>query len=236
MSNSMRHTVGALIGVGAVPVSLAALSFLVPNIHQMVNRFEATSSLALLGALLLLALLLGLTATSRLSPLAALIPGLVLTMAGLLPAVPQLYSQVLGMFPAGLYLDPPVAIVAGGMLVAAAFPASQWRSTQPAVPPTAAPAGFPAGHSGGYPAPQATYPASGPQPGMGIRPATPGYSASPAGAPPAGGPPWAGADQPSGPYPTAARHPGAHEPHLYGTGPLPQVDPNAPDPRYGTGP
>ncbi|MDS1270407.1 hypothetical protein RIF23_08880 [Lipingzhangella sp. LS1_29] len=279
MSNAMRHLVGAVVGVVATPLILGGLTYLIPEFHQAFARFETATLLPLAGALLALGLLIGLGAGSRLSPLATLLPGLVLTVLGLIMTIPEFAPVMFDIPLPGQYLDGSTCVLVGGILIAAALPASQWRAANPArsggVPPQGIappPPGMVPPEHGGAPAgppsaPQPPYPGTGPQP-TGPPPHHPGNAhqapsgSGPMPAPPAGGPaagqeqlagpppgpgapvpppvaggptPPPGGDRASGPYPSSTQHPGADEPHLYGTGPIPQIDPNAADPRNGPG-
>jgi len=84
MSNGARHWWGALLGLILVPASAAALAYGTWRTLSGGQQFGPTSAEYRigLGSLAITAVVLGIVVGSRLSPLASLLPGLVLTALG----------------------------------------------------------------------------------------------------------------------------------------------------------
>ncbi|MEV5830759.1 hypothetical protein AB0L25_34855 [Spirillospora sp. NPDC052242] len=89
MSNGARHALGGLIGVVLAPLIAAGLLYGAYQLHRSVGRVAATfggeaGSERWIGAALLLgtAVLVALAVAPRVSPLASLIPGVLLTAVG----------------------------------------------------------------------------------------------------------------------------------------------------------
>ncbi|GAA4914131.1 hypothetical protein [Streptomonospora salina] len=143
MSNGLRHFLGLLAGILAVPVLAVGLAW-APHWsaeagllnHDLAAVVPGPSWLVPVSVLATVGLLLGLLTGSRLSPLAALVPGLVLGAAGFaetadlprpVPAVADLltvdWPGEQPWFPWG-----PVFAVVGAALVVSALPPSRWRS------------------------------------------------------------------------------------------------------------
>ncbi|MFC3997053.1 hypothetical protein ACFOVU_14065 [Nocardiopsis sediminis] len=137
MSNGSRHLFGFLLGIAAVPVAGFGLAWAPhwPSVYGVgiddVPRVpEAVPPLVALGVL---AVVIGFLTGSRLSPLAAAVPGLALAALGVLDATPWPVPVVPG------YLEPPgggapwfpwgpLFILVGGLLFASALPPSRWRA------------------------------------------------------------------------------------------------------------
>ncbi|MDT0304573.1 hypothetical protein [Streptomonospora wellingtoniae] len=141
MSNGLRHTLGLFAAVLVAPVLAAGLAW-APHWtagagvdYDLAAVPGVPSWAAPVGVLAVVGLLLGLVTGSRLSPLAALLPGLALVAAGVVETaglpqpVPALEDVVTvegagsrPWFPWG-----PMFVLAGAMLVVSALPPSRWR-------------------------------------------------------------------------------------------------------------
>ncbi|MFS2294054.1 MAG: hypothetical protein FWJ90_15370 [Actinomadura sp.] len=180
MSSGARHGLGALFGVIVTPVIAACMMYGTGKLGLSVRALVYGGDERWVGAaaLLFAAVLLGLAAGSRLSPLASLIPGLVYTGTGLLWILAPRWSfQNLGrdvipreLFPGYTLLAPyGILLLLGvGLVVASAAP-SRWKApgSGAAVPRFGAPppAGPPPMH--GAPAPMgAPQPSPWPAPGQ----------------------------------------------------------------------
>lgn len=200
MSNGARHGLGVLFGLIVTPVIAACMMYGTEKIGRSVRTlaFDGGDRWVGAAALVFAAVLLGLAAGSRLSPLASLIPGLAYTGTGLLWIVAPRWSfQNLGrdvvpreLFTGYTLLAPyGILLLLGvGLLVASAAP-SRWRVLAPgaAAPrfgaPPPAPAGPPPMH--GSPAPMgAPQPSPWPAPGQPGQPAGPQYGHAPQYGPP----------------------------------------------------
>ncbi|XRQ05721.1 hypothetical protein ACN3XK_55660 [Actinomadura welshii] len=190
MSSGARHGLGVLIGVVATPVVAACLMYGTTKLALFARtfRFEGTDKWVGAAVLIVAAVVIGLVAGSRLSPLASLVPGAVFSVLGLVWIVAprwaftnsgrdvlprELENGYLYLGPFGIFL-----VLGVGLLVASLAP-SRWKSLRAAPAygsPPPAPMGPPPMH-GSAP------PMSGQQP----PPAPPGPSQSP--------PPWQGAPQ-----------------------------------------
>src|SRR5437868_9472256 len=91
MSNGARHGIGVLIGLIVTPVVAGLLMYGTQRLGEAVRRgavFAAPSAhgdkWTAAAIMLVVAIMLGLLVGSRLSPLASLVPGAVLTVVGLL--------------------------------------------------------------------------------------------------------------------------------------------------------
>ncbi|WP_106399400.1 hypothetical protein [Actinocorallia populi] len=194
MNNAARHVLGLVVGVVATPVALLLWCY---GITEMGQVYRLGREAPLLGALLMVAggVLLGVLCGSRISPLASLVPGVVL--GGLGTALlfePYAFSRhVHDLIPgdAGigfLTLSSTGVLVALGVtLLAASVPPSRWRVMRKPPP---------------VPYPQLPFTVGGP--GQSAVPGQPDFSGSgrpPTDMPVAGGPPPAvpppgGAPQP----------------------------------------
>ncbi|MFC4560607.1 hypothetical protein ACFO4E_01925 [Nocardiopsis mangrovi] len=137
MSNGSRHVIGFLLGIAAAPVVGLGLAWAPhwPPVYGIgvEDIPRVPDPVAPLIALGVLAVVIGFLTGSRLSPLAAAVPGLALVALGVLDATPWPVPVVPG------YLDPPGAgtpwfpweplfILVGGLLFASALPPSRWRA------------------------------------------------------------------------------------------------------------
>ena len=143
MSNGARHGWGALVGLILVPAIAAALTYGTWRTLSGGQQFGPTSNEYRIGlaSLAITAVLLGIVVGSRLSPLASLIPGLVLTALGAVWAASPIWAteHTAGKLPDSLdKLDAGyrsvgasgVLLVIGVvLLVAALFPA-RWRARE----------------------------------------------------------------------------------------------------------
>ncbi|MUL39697.1 hypothetical protein FZ103_00625 [Streptomonospora sp. PA3] len=141
MSNGLRHFLGFLVGVLVTPVFAAGLAW-GPHWtagagldYDLAAVPGVPSWLPLVAVLAVLGLLLGLVTGSRLSPLAALLPGLVIGAAGVVETagLPQPVPGLEGLlgveapgtrpwFPWG-----PLFVLVGTALFFSALPPSRWR-------------------------------------------------------------------------------------------------------------
>ncbi|RAY12140.1 hypothetical protein DPM19_25775 [Actinomadura craniellae] len=217
MSNGARHGLGIVVGLLITPVLFAGLAYGGERATRGVRMFDSGAKWTALAVFLLVALLLGLLAGSRVSPLAALIPGLSLLSVGYLWFDGHL-GRVLRDGPLGDYTLSlwnlglqGVLLLLGLALVASALPPSRWQARTPRLaPPPPAPFGPSLSGGGAPPLPyeQGSAPA---------RPYGPGGAApAPSGPPPA----------PSGPSPS-------YEPPSYEPPPAPSA-PGGP-PAFGHG-
>ncbi|MFC4049432.1 hypothetical protein ACFOY4_07045 [Actinomadura syzygii] len=86
MSNGARHGLGVVIGLVVTPIIAACMTYGTVRLGQFARIFAYQGSDRWIGGglILLAAVLIGLVAGSRVSPLASLIPGFVYTVVGLL--------------------------------------------------------------------------------------------------------------------------------------------------------
>ncbi|GAA1773295.1 hypothetical protein [Streptomonospora arabica] len=141
MSNGLRHTLGLFAGVVAAPVLAAGLAW-APHWtagagvdYDLTAVPGAPAWAAPVGVLAVVGLLLGLVTGTRLSPLAALLPGLALLAAGVVETagLPQPVPGLEGLLDVeGAGSRPwfawgPAFVLAGAMLVVSALPPSRWR-------------------------------------------------------------------------------------------------------------
>ncbi|GAA3760405.1 hypothetical protein HDA32_004829 [Spinactinospora alkalitolerans] len=242
MSNGLRHAIGAVVGLAVTPLVVLAMGWGGTRLEIALARFDMSVGTVLpgLAVVLVLGIVLGLVSGSRVSPLASLIPGAVLSLWGVLGSLEPTAGLSMAVVPLE-YFAPHVSsyVLVGGLLLAASLPPSRWRAG--ARRTEAAPAGRPHGVPDHPPAP-----VRGPvdhgggryAPGTGPQPAQPhGVPGRPAAPPPQyrGGPrpgeqqPYGGPAQPAqAPYAGPPRRPDEQVPHLYGTGPIPRVPPAEP--------
>lgn len=187
MSNSVRHVLGLVAGVLLPPLAALALMYGVGELttsYQRTLQLSAPGVAGLVVAAVLLAFLLG----SRLSPIAALLGGLLYTVVGFVPMVElsgvrvmpdEVFTGVLGLGFRTLLYTWMVLVLGVALLVASAFP-SRWRSA--ARPPVVTPGhgyGAPHGPAPGYPGGPQGMPPGGPSGGH-----SGGHSGGPGTAPP----------------------------------------------------
>ncbi|TDD29712.1 hypothetical protein E1287_30455 [Actinomadura sp. KC06] len=86
MSNGARHGLGALIGLVVTPIIAACLMYGTTKLGQFARilAFHGSDRWVGAGVMLVAAVLIGLVAGSRTSPLASLIPGVAYTAVGLM--------------------------------------------------------------------------------------------------------------------------------------------------------
>jgi hypothetical protein len=224
MSNGARHALGAVVGLVATAIVSVCLMIGTDRLRLVESYSVATFARRSyhghelwegLGLVLVAAVLLGLVAGSRLSPIASLVPGAAFTAAGLLWAldpgwamqhtVDQLPKKLsvgyLNLAGLGVYL------LIGLALVAASVPPSRWRART---------AGGAPRYAGPPPAP------------MGPPPAAPGAPGAPS---PLGAPQAPAQDTPWGRPPQYGQQPSPQSPAQpqYGRSAQPGV-PQAPSP------
>ncbi|WP_046470376.1 hypothetical protein [Allosalinactinospora lopnorensis] len=208
MSNSVRHAIGIVIGLIAIPVLLHGLAFFGTRILLPLRTFEPTAG-AVIGIVAVVAIgaALGPLTTSRISPLAALIPGLGVGVFGVIGSIPSplvgALNLSIGPIRSPWEMGTLHLLLIGGLLTASALFPSRWRAA-PEVP---------------HRPPWQGGPGSGSGPGH--MHATPG---------PVGPPPY---DQDS---PAPPPGPGM-QPWMYGSGPQPpSFAPGTRSPQPGPGP
>lgn len=224
MSNGARHGLGVVIGLVVTPIIAACMTYGTTKLSQFARlfAFHGSDRWVGIGVMLIAAVLIGLVAGSRVSPLASLVPGFVYTAIGLLwvlaprwvfrhsgrDTLPdQLGYGYLTLAPLGVFL-----LVGIGLLVASLAP-SRWRAR------TGTAYGAAPRFGGPPPAPMGPPPMHQPMqaPMQGAPPM--GAPQAPQAAPPAPGsgtPPWQGAPQ----YGQAPAQPAASNPP-----PLPSAPP-----------
>ncbi|TYK53523.1 hypothetical protein [Actinomadura decatromicini] len=86
MSNGARHGLGVVIGLIVTPIIAACMAYGTTKLGQFARilAYEGSDRWVGGGLVLVAAVLIGLVAGSRVSPLASLIPGVVFTIVGLL--------------------------------------------------------------------------------------------------------------------------------------------------------
>ncbi|MDL4776078.1 MULTISPECIES: hypothetical protein [Thermomonosporaceae] len=185
MTNGARHGLGVVIGLIATPLVLAGLCFGTYRMSRLVRMFlmrdAGSEQLTSAAVLVAVAVVLGLVMGSRLSPLASLIPGFVLTALGLLWAVAPRWAMIhtARKLPDELDYGYTTAaslgllLVIGVALVVASLAPSRWsaRSSRPVSgapafagpygPPPPGPQGPPPARMDTPPAPQLGQPAIG---------------------------------------------------------------------------
>ncbi|MGP4021705.1 hypothetical protein [Actinomadura sp. 3N407] len=226
MSNGARHGLGVLIGVVVTPIIAVCLMYGTMKLGRLTRTLDLAGSDRWVGGAVLLvaAVLIGLVAGSRVSPLASLVPGFVFGVAGVLwLAAPRwtLTNTGRDLLPRDLWfgytlLGPyGIFLVLGIGLTVASVAPSRWkaRTAAGAAPrfggPPPAPMGPPPMHGAqapmgahhapqGPPAPGQNPPWQGGAPQYGQPPAQPGASNPPPmpAAPPASPP---ADDQPRSP-------------------------------------
>jgi len=139
MSTGARHILGVLLGIVVVPAIFGALFEANERQKAVLQTFQTTGTdhWAEMACFAAVAVIIGGVSGSRISPLASLVPGLVIGGFGVLWVVqPNNRSDTL--FPAGLrasYVTFGVSglylVIGGALLVASLFPA-RWRHRFPA--------------------------------------------------------------------------------------------------------
>jgi hypothetical protein len=221
MSNGGRHAIGAVAGLVATPLMVVALAFG----FERFGRFWSYGAFMGPGgserwyaapAVLFVAVVLGLLAGTRISPLASLIPGVIYTVVGLVWVFAPRFSAehfmdagpdslrrgASFMGPYGLFL------LMGVFLLVASLPRSRWAAVAPR---RWADAGGPRPHEfGGMAPPYGQVPGPGqapgphgrppgPPPGMPGQPQAPYQQPGPGAPPPAYSPPAYAPPPPAGP-------------------------------------
>jgi hypothetical protein len=142
MTNTARHGLGALIGVIVAPVAWLLLAYggdkLLRGTATFMVHVTITGTLLPMAAMIAAGALLGLPATTFVSPVGAVVGGAVYLIAGvayplLMRHVFDLTSWLPGELPLhsssggfnGMYL------VIGAMLLVSAIPPSRWRPARP---------------------------------------------------------------------------------------------------------
>ncbi|MFI6318753.1 hypothetical protein ACIBG8_14595 [Nonomuraea sp. NPDC050556] len=136
MENGVRHGLGAVAGLVLTPTMLAGLSY---GWHAIAGAgYEGSTSLAGLAVLAGAGVLVGLTAGSRLSPLASLIAGLAFGVLGVLGPLMVLlrwddspFEALPGAFASGLLelSRSGILLMLGVAFLVASFLPSRWRAT-----------------------------------------------------------------------------------------------------------
>ncbi|MGI5165053.1 hypothetical protein ACQEU3_11920 [Spirillospora sp. CA-253888] len=140
MSNGARHGLGVLLGLIAAPLLALGLAVGMDRLFQAMRYSASTADRYSWAAVLLaLGLAAGLLAGSRLSPLASLLPGLLLSGLGLLwllafrrmaelsePLPDEVSRAFLNIGGMGAMM------VVGALLVAASLSPSRWKGRRPA--------------------------------------------------------------------------------------------------------
>ncbi|HEY3681712.1 MAG TPA: hypothetical protein VGL93_01660 [Streptosporangiaceae bacterium] len=142
MTNTARHGLGALIGVIVTPVAWLLVAYagepLLRNLQLFVTRVTITGTILPMLAMIVAGALLGLLATTFVSPVGAVVAGAVYLLAGL--AYPVLFHQmfeVTSWLPGRLALQASnggfngMYLVAGALLLMSAIPPNRWRPAQP---------------------------------------------------------------------------------------------------------
>ncbi|GAA4235566.1 hypothetical protein GCM10022254_43080 [Actinomadura meridiana] len=208
MSNGARHGLGVVIGLLVTPVIAMCLMYGTSKLTRFVQIMAGDSGerWAAAGVLLIAAVLVGLVAGTRVSPLASLIPGAAFAVVGFLWVAAPRWSfensprdLLTGETRNGYLIVAPsgfLLVLGIGLLVASVAP-SRWQARVPATPryggPPPAPMGPPPLY-GGAPAPMgAPHQLQPPQ-----APPSPSPSSSPS--------PWQGTPQ-YGPGPGASNPP-----------------------------
>lgn len=126
MPSPVRHILSVLIGIVATAALVVLLPWMTALLYRTALVLDVGPRLGMYAGFLLIGVLVGVLAGSRLSPVGALGSGVVLVVLGLLfPSV-----QVPEIFP-GSYHDPvPFLLVGGVLLTSAVFP-HRWRSPDP---------------------------------------------------------------------------------------------------------
>jgi hypothetical protein len=141
MQNGARHAIGVLTGLVTTPVLAAGLLFGASRLTRVFTglRLDGPDRWVGTGAILAVAVLLGVLAGSRMSPLASLIPGLVFGTAGALWVIdPRLAMRTMGeKLPAGLDRGHLIAgpsgvlLLVGVFLLVASLSPSRWAARRP---------------------------------------------------------------------------------------------------------
>ncbi|TDD74082.1 hypothetical protein [Actinomadura rubrisoli] len=236
MSNGARHAIGVVIGLIVTPVIAVSLLFGIERMTRYFRYFMQGDSgrWGAAAALVFAAILIGVVAGSRLSPLASLVPGAFFSGVGLLWIAAPRWSlehtsrKLPETLDRGYQLIGPygVLLVLGVALLAASAAPSRWQArtatgAAPRYGPPPAPMGPPGGPMAGAPRPMGAPPAPGhvPQGALGQEP----QWQQP---PPQFGPPGGQFGQPGAPGPQAPP-PGQYSP---GAPPAPPAGSPAPPP------
>ncbi|MBT2210647.1 hypothetical protein [Actinomadura sp. NEAU-AAG7] len=245
MSNSARHVIGALIGLIITPLVAGALLYgaqkLGFGIRLSAYTGRAGGSDKWVGAalLILVAAVLGVSAGSRLSPLASLVPGVAFASVGVLWVLAPNWAAentvrdfapdrfTVGYMTLASYGG---FLVIGVLLIVASLAPSRWTaSTAGAAPRFGGPPPAPLGPPPGRPMSAPMGGQMAPPPPLG---APPGHAAPPPGAPgrPPQDQPW---QSPSGPYghPAHPAQPAPGAPGAPGSSPSPFAPPPAQSPK-----
>ncbi|RFU40553.1 hypothetical protein DZF91_16435, partial [Actinomadura logoneensis] len=230
MTNGARHGLGALIGLVATPVLLAWFGLLADREYEWRTRIMVRyitkgtggQGLVLILLLVVTAVLLGALCMRRLSPLASLIPGVVLGVVNAVWLVdPYSVMKSIGGSGGRLWLmhffdllSTGLVLLAGGVLVAMSAAPGRWRGRDDAPVVRANEAFSMVGWPGGPEHPGPATPGHG-MPGYGM----PGPSGTPGSGTP--GMPGPGATGAGAPGPGASPGPFGHPP-AYPPAPPPQ--------------
>jgi hypothetical protein len=221
MSNGARHGLGVVIGLVVTPIIALCLSYGATKYTEYFRYFVirgGSERWAATALVVVAAVLVGLVAGSRTSPLASLIPGFVYTVVGILWVVAPRWSvghSGRDLLPRDIHIGYTVLapygvfLLLGVALLAASLPPSRWRASTRAgaVPRFTGPPPAPMGPP---PMPGGPAPMGAPQP------------------PPAHGPSWQGAPQYGAPPAQPAAPPA--QPAAPNPPPLPPASPAAPPP------
>lgn len=127
MSNAKRHVWGVVVGIFAIPVIAVGTS---PRLQDVSSPLGPPA--AITAIFIVLAVVLGLLAGSRISPLAALLPGLAMVGLAVVFHVPDVSGPLVD---AGddwvSEADRLIYGVIGGLLLGSALPPSRWRAAAP---------------------------------------------------------------------------------------------------------
>ncbi|PSK97774.1 hypothetical protein CLV63_107167 [Murinocardiopsis flavida] len=177
MPNAARHIVGAAVGLIAFPLLVLGVTETMALHFRAITRFEFGAGGPLLWLLLLVVvgMLIGGLVGPRVSPLASLIPGVLLVLfsaaASTVGETASLISDIYG--GPNILTSTPALGVLGGLLIAASLFPSRWRAAPPANASGYPPPGYPAsaahgpqqGYAGpGHDAGQDSYQYGGPGP------------------------------------------------------------------------
>lgn len=150
MTNTARHGIGAVIGVIVTPIAWLLLTYgggtLWRTVAQYVMRVSLTGTILPMLALLAAAALLGLLASTFVSPVAAVIAGAVNLVAGLAyPLMVRTMFDVTAWLPSRFQMDASNAglngtyLVIGVVLLVTAVPPRRWKAAagiaRPVPPP-----------------------------------------------------------------------------------------------------
>ncbi|MBN6052217.1 hypothetical protein JYK22_09760, partial [Nonomuraea sp. RK-328] len=138
MSNGVRHVLGVVVGIILPPLIAVGLMYGVTEVNVSFHNFVV--SWAGLALIVLCGALLAVLASSRVSPIGALLGGIFFTLLGVLPFIEIMSGPIVpdslmtGWVRNGyltLGLTGAFLLLGVVLLVASAFP-SRWRSRRPA--------------------------------------------------------------------------------------------------------